>query len=55
MKVDEKKTYDVKLTRPVTLGPFRYRPLNKIEMSGSVLKSVIEQEGEDVIDYANAR
>ncbi|WP_193559499.1 MULTISPECIES: hypothetical protein [Rhizobium/Agrobacterium group] len=55
MKIDEKKTYDVKLKRPVTLGPFRYRPLNKIEMSGSVLKTVIEQEGEDVIDYANAQ
>jgi len=55
MKVDEKKTYDVKLKRLVTLEPFRYRPLNEIEMSGSVLKAVIEQEGEDVIDYANAR
>lgn len=55
MKVDEKKTYDVKLTRAVSLGPFRFRPLNEIEMSGPVLKSVIELEGEDVIDYANPR
>jgi hypothetical protein len=55
MKIDEKKTYDVKLARPVTMGPFRYRPLNEIEMSGSILKSIVEKEGEDVLDYANAR
>ncbi|MDH7802233.1 MULTISPECIES: hypothetical protein [unclassified Rhizobium] len=55
MKIDEKKTYDVKLARPVNMGPFRYRPLNEIEMSGAILKAIIEQEGEDVCDYANAR
>lgn len=55
MKIDEKKTYDVKLARPVTMGPFRYRPLNEIEMSGAILKLIVEQEGEDVLDYANAR
>ncbi|MGI8396375.1 hypothetical protein ACRYWZ_08370 [Agrobacterium deltaense] len=54
MKVDLKKSYMVKLSRPVKRGAFTLRPLNEIEMKGPVLAEIIDAEGEDVIDYARA-
>lgn len=52
MIVEQEKTYQVKLARPVKQGAFTYKPLNEIEMSGKVLAAIIEQDGEDAIDYA---
>lgn len=52
MKINESKTYAVKLMRPVKRGPHTLRPLNEIEMPGRVLKAIIDQEGEEVIDHA---
>ncbi|WP_170986358.1 hypothetical protein [Rhizobium sp. LC145] len=52
MKVNPEKSYQVKLARPVKLGAFTYKPLNEIDMAGKVLAAIIEQDGEDAIDYA---
>ncbi|MET0171799.1 MAG: hypothetical protein ABW206_05305 [Agrobacterium vaccinii] len=51
-KYDPDKTYAVKLSRSVWVGAFKYKPLNEIEMAGSVLLAIIEADGEEVIDYA---
>jgi hypothetical protein len=51
-QIDTEKTYTVKLTRPVKLGPFSYRPLNEIDMRGKIVRAVIEQEGDEVLEYA---
>jgi len=47
-----KKKYTVKLTRSIKHGGFPYKPLNEIEMVGSLLLAIIEAEGDEVIDYA---
>ncbi|MBS0259332.1 MAG: hypothetical protein JSR13_16595 [Proteobacteria bacterium] len=52
IQIDAEKSYEVKLARPVKLGAFTYKPLNKIEMIGKVIADIIEQEGEEVLDYA---
>lgn len=52
IQIDAEKSYEVKLARPVKLGAFTYKPLNKIEMIGKVVADIIEQEGEEVLDYA---
>jgi hypothetical protein len=52
LKIDPDKTYEVKLTRPVKRGAFTYKPLNEITMRGSVVAAIIEQEGDEVFDYA---
>lgn len=44
--------YTVKLTRSVKRGVFTHKPLNEIEMTGSLLIEIILAEGEEVIDYA---
>lgn len=52
MIVDPTKTYKVKLSRIVRDGPFTYKPLHEIEMSGELLARLVDQEGEDIIDAA---
>lgn len=52
IQIDAEKSYQVKLARPVKLGAFTYKPLNEIEMIGKVVADIIEQEGEEVLDYA---
>lgn len=51
-KIDADKSYEVKLTRPVKRGAFTYKPLNEITMRGTVVAAIIEQEGDEVLDYA---
>ncbi|TWC90165.1 hypothetical protein FB593_1011445 [Rhizobium sp. SJZ105] len=51
-KIDTDKSYEVKLTRPVKRGAFTYKPLNEITMRGAVVAAIIEQEGDEVLDYA---
>lgn len=51
-QINAEKSYEVKLVRPVKLGAFIYKPLNEIEMIGKVVADIIEQEGEEVLDYA---
>ncbi|MGP4666730.1 hypothetical protein [Agrobacterium pusense] len=51
-KIDPEKSYDVKLSRIVKRGRFTYYPLNEINMRGSLVTAIIEQEGEEVFDYA---
>ncbi|MNF07205.1 hypothetical protein D3C80_2073360 [compost metagenome] len=51
-KIDPEKSYDVKLSRIVKRGRFTYYPLNEINMRGSLVAAIIEQEGEEVFDYA---
>ncbi|WHA40915.1 hypothetical protein [Agrobacterium larrymoorei] len=46
------KTYTVKLARSIKHSGFTYKPLNEIEMKGTLLLAIIEAEGEEVIDYA---
>ncbi|MDH0872144.1 hypothetical protein [Agrobacterium pusense] len=51
-KIDPEKSYDVKLSRIVKRGRFTFYPLNEINMRGSLVTAIIEQEGEEVFDYA---
>ncbi|MQY44507.1 hypothetical protein GAO09_00260 [Rhizobiales bacterium RZME27] len=51
--IENEKTYDVRLARSVKRGAFTYRPLNEITMAGSMIKDIVDQEGEEAIDYAN--
>ncbi|MBA8801545.1 outer membrane usher protein FimD/PapC [Agrobacterium sp. RC10-4-1] len=51
-QIDPEKSYEVKLTRPVKRGAFTYKPLNEITMQGKVVVAIIEQEGDEVLDYA---
>ncbi|NSY59309.1 hypothetical protein [Agrobacterium tumefaciens] len=52
LKIDPEKSYDVKLTRIVKRAPFTFYPLNEINMRGSLVAAIIEQEGEEVLEYA---
>ncbi|CUW99297.1 hypothetical protein [Agrobacterium genomosp. 2] len=52
LKIDSEKSYDVKLSRIVKRGRFTFYPLNEINMRGSLVAAIIEQEGEEVFDYA---
>ncbi|WP_172965634.1 hypothetical protein [Agrobacterium sp. FDAARGOS_525] len=49
---DPEKSYEVKLSRCVKLGAFTFKPLNKITMRGTVAESILQQEGDEVFDYA---
>ncbi|WP_170311452.1 hypothetical protein [Rhizobium oryzihabitans] len=51
-KIDPEKSYDVKLSRIVKRGRFTFYPLNEINMRGSLVAAIIEQEGDEVLDYA---
>ncbi|EPR19759.1 hypothetical protein L905_21565 [Agrobacterium sp. TS43] len=51
-QINAEKSYQVKLARPVKLGAFTYKPLNEITMRGTVVEAIIEQEGDEVLDYA---
>lgn len=51
-QIDPEKTYKVKLSRPVRRGAFTFKPLNEIEMHGTVVEAIILQEGDEVLDYA---
>ncbi|MEE9983654.1 hypothetical protein [Agrobacterium pusense] len=51
-QIDPEKSYKVKLSRPVKRGAFTYKPLNEITMLGRVVSGIIEQEGDEVLDYA---
>lgn len=52
---EDGQTYHVKLTRPVEIRRSKLLPREVHEMTGAFLKSVIEKEGADAIDYALAR
>lgn len=51
IKINVKKSYDVKLTRIVKRAPFTFYPLNEINMRGSLVAEIIDQEGEEVLEY----
>lgn len=51
-EINPEKTYKVKLSRPVKHGAFTFKPLNEIEMRGTIVEAIIEQEGDEVLDYA---
>ena len=44
--------YTVRVSRPMTDGPFKYLPRHEIETDGAALNRWIEKEGEDVIATA---
>lgn len=50
--IDEAATYAVKLTRVVSVGAFKYKPLNEMEMAGAMLQRIVDENGEEVLDYA---
>jgi hypothetical protein len=52
MTIDEAATYVVKLSRVVQMGAFKYKPLNEMEMAGAMLKRIVDEHGEEAIDYA---
>ena len=51
-QIDPEKSYKVKLSRPIKRGAFTFKPLNEIEMLGTVVAAIIQQEGDEVLDYA---
>lgn len=53
--IDEIRTYAVRLTRVVQIGAFKYKPLNEIEMAGTMLKRIVDEHGREAIDYARQR
>ncbi|MFN3440964.1 MAG: hypothetical protein ACK4Z3_01030 [Rhizobium rosettiformans] len=52
MTIDEAATYAVKLARVVQVGAFKYKPLDEMEMAGAMLKRIVDENGEEVLDYA---
>jgi hypothetical protein len=51
MMIEEAATYAVKLTRVVSVGAFKYKPLNEMEIAGAMLKRIVEENREEVVDY----
>jgi len=47
--------YDVKLTRPVTIGAAHLLPLHDITMTGAFLALVVKEAGADAIHSAAVR
>lgn len=47
--------YDLQVSRPVKLGPFKYLPRDAIVAKGRVINRIIEQEGADAIRNADKR
>lgn len=48
-------TYEVRVSRPVQLGPFKYLPRDAVRATGDLLNRLIEEHGADVIESAIAR
>lgn len=53
MNIKVTKIYRVKFTRTVTYGKFSFRPLNEQQMKGRVLAAIVDENGEDCVDFAN--
>lgn len=53
--IDAAQTYAVRLARVVQIGAFKYKPLNEIEMAGTMLKRIVDEHGPEAIDYARQR
>lgn len=47
--------YDLQVSRPVKLGPFKYLPRDAIIAKGRVLNRIVDQEGADAIRSAVQR
>ena len=47
--------YDLRVARPVKLGPFKYLPRDEIIAKGRVLNRIVEQEGANAIRSAISR
>lgn len=47
--------YRVKLMRKIQMGPVTYRPLNKIEMKGTLVLRILEEHGEDAFDRCDPK
>ena len=52
---DEDAEYDLRVSRPVKVGPFKYLPREAIIAKGRVINRIIEQEGADAIRNADKR
>ncbi|WP_242221710.1 hypothetical protein [Shinella zoogloeoides] len=52
---DADREYDLVVSRVVPLGPFKYRPRDKIIAKGSLLNRIVEEHGADAIRTAEPR
>jgi hypothetical protein len=52
---DPEATYDLRVSRPVTVDSFKYLPRDDIVATGKLILQLIEEHGEDVIRSAVAR
>lgn len=52
---DPDATYDLYVSRPVPVGPFKYLPRHKIEAKGTLINQIIEEHGADAIRSADRR
>lgn len=52
---DDAKTYEVRLAAIATLGPLTYKPAGSYDMTGRIIKKLIEANGEAIIDRATAK
>ena len=47
--------YDLQVSRPVMVGPFKYLPRNQVVAKGSLLNQIVEEHGPDAIRTAVPR
>lgn len=52
---DPDTSYEVRVARPVSVGPIKYLPRDVIEMRGARLNRIVEEHGHDAIAAAVIR
>lgn len=54
-EIDDSAVYYVKFMRVVEYNGSKFLPLPKHRMKGSYLRGIVQQEGSDVVESADAR
>ncbi len=52
MIIQEGARYRVKLNAVAEIGRFKYRPLNELSVTASILSQIVDKYGEAVLDLA---
>ena len=47
--------YDLQVSRPVNIGPFKYLPRHNTVAKGALLNQIVEEHGTDAIRTADPR
>lgn len=51
-KYEDAAEYALQVSRPVTVGAFKYLPRHQVVAKGSLLNQIVEEHGEDAIRAA---